>query len=193
MTLLARLRSETRAAHRALEEDLGFLSRLTSPARYEELLAAFLGFHEPLDEALAASVAAHGLPWELMPDAGRLTADLRRSGWSPSRIAAIPRSSPPDVATLPALVGSLYVVEGARLGGLLITRWVGDSLGPVPVSFFAADGDARRRFRRFGAMAEAVLPAEQVPDAVLAAERHFVTVRGWLRRPGAVDAVGSTF
>ncbi|MET9230123.1 biliverdin-producing heme oxygenase [Lentzea sp. NPDC003310] len=184
MTLLARLRGGTDAAHRALEDDLAFLSRLGSPQRYEDLLGAFLGFHEPLDKALAAATAAQGLPWTPLADADRLAWDLQRFGWSPARIAALPRCSPPDVETLPALIGSLYVVEGARLGGQLITRWIADSLGPVPVSFFAGDGDARRRFRRFGAVAEAALSAEQVPDAVEAANRHFLLVRDWLAEAG---------
>ncbi|USX54612.1 biliverdin-producing heme oxygenase [Lentzea sp. HUAS12] len=179
MTLLTRLRTDTRAAHQALEDDLAFLSGLT-PARYSEVLAAFLGFHEPLEKALTASAAAHRLPWDLAPDTDRLTSDLRGLGWSSSRIASLPRSSPPDVEALPALVGSLYVVEGARLGGQLITRWVGQALGPVPVSFFASDGDARRRFRRFGALAEAVVPDEEADVAVAAANAHFGLFREWL-------------
>ncbi|SER23481.1 biliverdin-producing heme oxygenase [Lentzea albida] len=179
MTLLTRLRTDTRTAHQALEDDLAFLSGLT-PARYSEVLAAFLGFHEPLEKALTASAAAHRLPWDLAPDTERLTSDLRGLGWSPSRIASLPRASPPDVEALPALVGSLYVVEGARLGGQLITRWVGQALGPVPVSFFASDGDARRRFRRFGALAGAVVPDEEADVAVAAANAHFGLFREWL-------------
>lgn len=74
---------------------------------------------------------------------------------------------------LPALIGTLYVVESAKLGGRVITRWVREELGPAPVSFFAADGDARRGFRRFGVMAEAVLPAQDVTAACEAANRCF--------------------
>ncbi|WP_170155892.1 biliverdin-producing heme oxygenase [Umezawaea tangerina] len=179
-SLLQHLRTGTRAAHRALEDDLGFLSRLTSPSRYEEVLAAFLGFHEPLEKALEASIAAHRLPWELPPGADHLAADLLRSGWSPARIAALPRSSPPDVRTLPALVGSLYVLEGSRLGGRLITRWVGDALGAVPVSFFAGDGDTRRRFRGFCAMAEDAVLAEDAQAVGEAANSHFLLFQEWL-------------
>ncbi len=180
MDLLARLRADTRAAHRTLERDLGFLDRLTSPSRYEEVLAAFLGFHEPLEKALTAAIAAHRLPWELLPGAERLAADLGALGWRPADIAALPRSCPPDVTALPALIGSLYVVEGARLGGRLVTRWVRDALGPVPVSFFAADADVRRRLRRFGAVAGEVLSPREVPAAGAAANRHFLLLHAWL-------------
>ncbi|MCG8927814.1 biliverdin-producing heme oxygenase [Lentzea sp. CC55] len=180
MTLLARLRTDTRAAHRALEDDLGFLPGTITPARYESVLSAFLGFHEPLEEALTASITAHALPWELTAGEGRLTADLRALGWSPERIASLPRSSAPDVPPLPALIGTLYVVEGAKLGGRVITRWVRDELGPAPVSFFAADGDARRGFRRFGVMAEAVLPARDATAACEAANRCFARFQEWL-------------
>lgn len=180
MTLLARLRTTTRDAHRALERDLGFLPGSISPSRYEDVLSAFLGFHEPLEKALTASIAAHVVPWDVSAGAEQLAADLGALGWDPPRIAALPRSSPPDVEALPALVGSLYVVEGAKLGGRLISRWVGEALGPAPVSFFAADGDARRRFRRFGAMAEAVLPADDVESACEAANVHFSMFREWL-------------
>jgi len=186
VSLLERLRAETRAAHRALEDDLDFLSRLTSPSRYEEVLAAFLGFHEPLERALTASLAAHRLPWEPLADADRLVADLLRLGWTPARVAGLPRSSPPAVAALPALVGSLYVLEGARLGGRLITRWVGDALGAVPVSFFAGDGDARRRFRRFCAMAEDAVPFEDAGAVVEAANAHFLLFRDWMSAKAVV-------
>lgn len=180
MTLLARLRTTTRDAHRALERDLGFLPGSISLSRYEAVLSAFLGFHEPLEKALTASIAAHAVPWDVSAGTEQLAADLSALGWDSSRIAALPRSSPPDVEALPALVGSLYVVEGAKLGGQLISRWVGDALGSAPVSFFGADGNARRRFRRFGAMAEAVLPAEDVGSACEAANLHFSMFRDWL-------------
>ncbi|MFD5825941.1 biliverdin-producing heme oxygenase [Lentzea sp. NPDC060358] len=180
MSLLARLRTDTRAAHLALDGAVGFRPGSITASRYEEVLAAFLGVHEPLEEALEASIAAHGLPWELSPGAGRLAADLRGLGWSAARIAELPRAAPPVVATVPALVGSLYVVEGAKLGGQLITRWVADALGAAPVSFFAADGDARARFRRFGALAETVLTPGDASAASEAAVLHFRLVDDWL-------------
>ena len=184
MNLLAHLRTATRAAHRALEDELGFLERLDSADRYAEVLAAFLGFHEPLEKALDASIAAHHLPWELLPGAELLAADLRGLGWSSAGIASLPRADPPDVTELPELVGSLYVVEGARLGGRVITRWAGAALGPVPVSFFASGGDVRRRLRRFAAVAEEALAAEQVEAAGAAADRHFRIFGDWLRALG---------
>ncbi|MGI5499951.1 biliverdin-producing heme oxygenase [Lentzea sp. CA-135723] len=177
MTLLARLRTETRAAHLALEDDLAFGPGTISLARYEDLLATFLGLHEPLERAVAAAIAEHGLHWELLPGTANLRSDLSGLGWSPERISAVPRTAPPDVSTLPALVGALYVVEGARLGGQVITRWVADVLGPVPVAFFGGDGDARRRFRRFGVMAEAALPAAGAAAACEAANACFAVFR----------------
>ncbi|WP_394619610.1 biliverdin-producing heme oxygenase [Lentzea sp. JNUCC 0626] len=181
MTLLSRLRTETRVAHLALEDELGFGPGTISAARYEDVLALFLGFHEPLERALAVSARAHLPHWELLPGAEKLRSDLSGLGWSPAGISSLPRSAPPDVSTLPALIGALYVVEGARLGGQVITRWVVDALGPVPVSFFAGDGDARRRFRRFAAMAEAALPAADVPAACEAANACFSSLRDWAR------------
>ncbi|HEX7303978.1 biliverdin-producing heme oxygenase [Lentzea sp.] len=180
MSLLARLRTDTRAAHLALEDAVGFRPQCITSSRYEDVLAAFLGFHEPLEKALEASATAHRLPWVLSPGAAQLTDDLRGLGWTEERVAAVPRSGPPDVEALPALIGSLYVVEGARLGGRLITRWVTDALGPAPVSFFAGDGTARRRFGEFGAMAAAVLPAGDAAAAVEAANAHFRQLRHWL-------------
>ncbi|MFD4672557.1 biliverdin-producing heme oxygenase [Lentzea sp. NPDC058450] len=190
MTLLAFLRTETRAAHLALEDDLGFGPDAISLTRYEELLATFLGFHESLEPALADSITRHGLPWELLPGAAHLRSDLSGLGWSAERISAMPRSTPPDVSTLPALIGALYVVEGARLGGQVITRWVADALGPVPVAFFGGDGDARRRFRRFAAMAEAALPATGVPAAGEAANACFSAFRAWSGHRDRVQPAG---
>ncbi|GLY50565.1 biliverdin-producing heme oxygenase [Lentzea sp. NBRC 102530] len=190
MTLLARLRTETRAAHLALEDDLGIGPDTISRARYEDLLATFLGFHEPLERALAASIAAHDLHWELLPGAAHLRSDLSGLDWSAERIDELRRCVPPDVSTLPRLIGALYVVEGARLGGQVITRWVADALGPVPVAFFGGNGDARRRFRGFGAMAEAALPAAGFPAASDAANACFSAFRTWSGHRHRVQPAG---
>lgn len=129
------LRRATDALHRRLEGRLD-LERITaSRGSYRRLLEGLYGLYAPLEAALARSpVARPGLGLDL----GRrrktpwLERDLRALGLGGGEIAALaasPATGLPAADTVPSALGTLYVLEGATLGGRVIGRALRDALG----------------------------------------------------------------
>ncbi len=161
--LLARLRTETRAAHDRIEivpELSCLLSASLSADSYVRALRALHAFHAGMWAALPhllggflAEFAIEG--GDFAPsDAGlrALSADL---AWFAAEKP--PKMPAPDVVNDAASAfGALYVVEGSALGARVIGRSVSVSLGVAPGqggSFFCgATADAARlRWRHFAA------------------------------------------
>ncbi|GJD60236.1 biliverdin-producing heme oxygenase [Methylobacterium frigidaeris] len=126
--ILERLRTETRAAHDAIERDLAWETRVANRDDYRALLGRFWGLHAVLEPALAASLgdAAFFDPRRRL---AHLVADLRFLGFDDAAIGALPR---PQLA-LPRhraeAFGALYVLEGSTLGGQVIAKHIGRQLG----------------------------------------------------------------
>ncbi|WP_148863824.1 biliverdin-producing heme oxygenase [Marinobacter fonticola] len=144
--LLTQLRSATLKSHRQIERNPR-LARLFEPglshSRYRDLLARLLGFYEPVEFILAdlpsriavadrsvverATAERWKTPW--------LRQDLSVLGLSEQAIAELPRASvaeTPQIEDLPQAVGCLYVLEGATMGGTLISRHLHATLGVTP-------------------------------------------------------------
>jgi heme oxygenase len=137
----AAMRAATASAHERLHHLPAFAALAAGRldrAGYRDLLARLLGFHEPMEAALAACLgdAAFGLDLRAMRRAGLLRDDLRTLGLA--RPTAIPGTPPPAFPSPPAAMGALYVTEGATLGGRLLANGLDDLLGP--------DAIAGRRF-----------------------------------------------
>ncbi|MGY2081665.1 biliverdin-producing heme oxygenase [Modestobacter sp. SYSU DS0657] len=123
--VLRRLRSETAAEHRAVEDTLDLLDPRLTRERLVAALARMHGFWRAAEAGLDA--------W-----AGAEPADAARVGWSRRRrshlfaadLAALgaPPVEPPAQPELPAVadtdaaLGRLYVLEGSSLGGVFIDR-----------------------------------------------------------------------
>lgn len=151
--VLGRLKSDTAAVHERVEAMLPLLDPALTRDAYRGVLAAFLGFYRPLERALwrhAPALAAIGLHAAERVKTPLLEHDLRALGASDAAIGAARECAPlPDVGDLARAVGSLYVLEGATLGGRVIARHVARSIGVGEANggaFFAAYGE------RVGAM-----------------------------------------
>jgi heme oxygenase len=120
--VLRRLRTETAAEHRAVEDTLDLLSPQLTRARLADVLVRMHGFWRSAEAGLDAWAQAH-------------PADAERVQWSRRRrtplfaadLAALgvaPAGSPPlaDVPDTDAALGRLYVLEGSSLGGVFIDR-----------------------------------------------------------------------
>jgi len=119
---LARIKAATRAEHEALDAALDLMSPALDAAGYRRRLELFFGYYAPLEAALAASThwARHGIDWAARLKTGWLQSDLHALGIDPAGLphcAALPR-----LDSLAAGFGCLYVIEGATLGGQLISR-----------------------------------------------------------------------
>ena len=127
----ARLQHKTRPFHRSLESRFRLLDPHLTVDEYRALLRQFYGFYKPL-EAVIGQFAAGSLGSE----AARrrklqwLVQDLLALGDTEWTIASLPLCIRlPPLMTQARLMGSLYVVEGATLGGQMVSRFLRQSLG----------------------------------------------------------------
>ena len=145
-SLRHRLKRETAAAHRHLEAQLGLLDATLDVHRYRRVLEAFYGFYAPVEIDLAR-LAATELPlgFPLRARAELIERDLLALGLSPAEIVALPLCGErPELSCREDLAGSLYVLEGACLGGQVLTPLLHRRLGLAKdggAAFFAGDGE----------------------------------------------------
>src|SRR5580765_372533 len=153
--LRQRLKRETAAAHQCLEAQLGLLDPSLDVQRYRRVLETFYGFYVPV-EIDVTRLAAAGLPlgFPLRARAELIERDLLALGLSPAELGALPLCSDrPELSCGEDLAGCLYVLEGACLGGQVLSPLLHRRLGLAKGSgaaFFA--GDEERTLPRWGAV-----------------------------------------
>jgi len=127
-----RLKSVTQAYHDRLEARLPLLDPHLTRKAYRRLIERFFGFYVPLEAAWEAGCDP-AMRTDLLQrrKAQWLLQDLFGLDATPQDIAALPicRHLPP-LDSYPRILGALYVVEGATLGGQLVARHLQQSLGP---------------------------------------------------------------
>jgi len=142
---LAVLKSATQHEHEALDTALDLMNSEIDAATYRRHLEAFFGIYAPMEHALAAveGWSEHGIDLPARCKAEALRADLVTLGVDEPD--ALPMCETlPSLPGLATAFGSLYVLEGASLGGRLISRHVEKQFG-----YTAAHG--ARYFNGYGA------------------------------------------
>lgn len=198
--LLAALRQATAAAHQAIECNPR-LKRIFasdfSAVSYRQLLADLLGFYEPLELQLGNCACANHSKRQTITLAteGRwkthwLRSDLRALGLNDEMIGNLPRMSPsecPRIVDLPTAIGCLYVLEGATLGGKLISRQIESTLGVTAADggrfyhgYGPDNGQMWGRFRQL--LANLDMDASQTSKVTTAAVETFDSLDRWLMR-----------
>ena len=185
--ILDLLRDRTRAAHDRAEEALPLLDPSLDAARYRAILAGFWGFHAALEPRLAAVAELRGLgldPAERrkLP---RLEHDLRTLGEDPARLPVA--DVVPEVEDAAAALGCMYVLEGATLGGRVISRHLAArGIGPESGgAFFAGYGvETGEMWKSFSAAIGAYAEAhpESTGRIIDAADETFALLERWLAR-----------
>ena len=143
-SLRQRLKRETAGAHQHLEAQLGLLNPGLDVHRYLRVLEAFYGFYVPVEAAVRRRASAElPLGFPLRARAELIERDLLALGLSPADIAALPLCSDrPELSCVEHLAGCLYVLEGACLGGQVLSPQLHRRLGLTKESgaaFFAGD------------------------------------------------------
>lgn len=185
------LKLATRDRHVALERQLPLLDPALSLRDYRQCLARFLGYFAPLEQALLGQTGwdAIGFDYADRLKTPRLALDLLALGATPKAVAALPQCQRlPPVDSLPSLLGCLYVIEGAGLGGQVITRHLRASLGLTPATggaFFFGDGELTGpRWKAFVQDLKRQVAEQGGGDAVIAsANLTFATLDDWLFAP----------
>ena len=183
-SMMAELRESTRELHERAEAAVALTRPGLGRDGYRRLLARFYGIYEPLEAELGRRVDLP-LDFEGRRKAHLIAADLGALGLSRTEVDALPRC-----AELPRLrgphraLGCMYVLEGATLGGKIITRTVCAGLGVAPgsgCSFFASYGDRiGPMWKAFGAAVAAAPGVDAHRREVIAGARDtFATFERW--------------
>jgi heme oxygenase len=187
--ILKILRQQTSERHAAVEARLPLVDPALSRAAYEEILKRFYGFYLPLEaRLLAVSLWREiGFEMEARRKVSPLEWDLEELS-DDAELARLPRCAElPEIACPAQALGCLYVVEGATLGGQIITKHLQKNLGITPETggaFFAGYGaETGARWQEFGAMITAQAGQLGQDDVIVAsANRTFETLEHWLFR-----------
>lgn len=148
--LMQQLKTETRDLHDQVERN-PMMAQLMTPQltreAYQAVLERLLGLHEPFEAHLHRQVDA--LPADLNLEARRktpwLVADLKAIGHTDASLQALPRWEGWLPESVGESLGALYVLEGATLGGKVISKQIHRTLGITPetgLRFYTSYGDA---------------------------------------------------
>lgn len=193
--ILKRLKLATSACHTALEDQLPLMNDDFSLSDYSQVLSRFFSFYAPLESRLMSSPHLRTLAFDYTArqKTPRLMQDLLALGSGCAELAATPHCTDlPDFTTPEELLGCLYVIEGATLGGRIITRQLQTQLGLTPESggaFFDGYGaQTGSQWKAFCTMLSNHADQPVDPNAdesrqaaiVAAANRTFETLTHWL-------------
>lgn len=129
MDISERLREGTRADHEELEA-IGLSDKIMNatldPEEYKQLIVVQYLVHRALEEQLAeAGIEQHfpDLNFEERKKLPLLQKDLEKLSIDREAIASMPPAGKlPELSKPYALLGALYVMEGATLGGMVIMK-----------------------------------------------------------------------
>lgn len=182
---LSRLRLATRDTHVAIERTLALTEPGLTLDGYQRVLEKFYGYYQPMEEhlQLGRSQLADWLDVQGRGKTPWLTQDLRR--FRPVGAPPLPLCRDLPAMNGPAAYfGCMYVLEGATLGGVIISRHILENLSVSPLSggrFFHGYGEATgRMWQQFRAGLAAFAETERDQEAVIASARAtFETLRNW--------------
>lgn len=174
------LRKETAESHERLERNLDLLGPPISRGRFVTLLRGFHGFHRTWEPAMAACLADPGFtgPRQRLP---LLEADLAALGAAPGEAACAAAGGLCDSPA--AAMGSLYVLEGATLGGQVIARRLAGEawLPPAGLTYFTPyGGKTSAMWQEFRARIRDIATDANRPEIVAAARATFDLLHDWL-------------
>ena len=161
------------------------LDATADASAYAGLLTRLYGFHEPLEQALHAAPS----PWwfGLRPSnhrlVHRLESDLAHFAIDPGGLA---RMRPPVISTAGHLLGTLYVREGAMLGGRVLARKLDELLGGSSQGrqFFTGSPRDRDTWARTCDALERAGAAGHLDDMIASARATFAEFEAWFEGQG---------
>lgn len=176
--ILAKLKEATRAQHENLENTVNVMDNLFSPDDYKVLLTKFYRFYAAIEPKVAENdLQSAGFDFAERRKLPLLEKDLKSLG-----IFENVRSSVSLWADLPALdstaaaFGSIYVMEGATLGGQVIMRHLKQHLDISPENggaFFNSYGtNVGPMWKSFGASVTAFAEKNQDDETIVNAARE---------------------
>lgn len=133
--ILSRLRAETRSQHEAIERALMPMADQLTLHTYVHRLEQFYGFYKPVEDRIYDDAGPLGawLALAIRRKTPLLEADLEELRQGDGRSLPLCRHLPRLVSAAECF-GCMYVLEGATLGGVLISRHIQTKLGVTPAT-----------------------------------------------------------
>jgi heme oxygenase len=182
--ILSELRIATTQQHQLLEKRIPFYT--ADQTLYTRLIEAYYGFYRPLESLLfQLAMTIPDLDWLIRSKTPSLEADLNALGLDADEIVAIPQCRfSLKITTVAEVLGVLYVLEGATLGGKSLRNGLYSRLGIDEHRggrFFAVYGTSTLMMWRdfLGCLYEVRDPGERA-QSVVAAEATFKALEDWL-------------
>jgi heme oxygenase len=188
MTILLRLKQATAERHVGIESRSVLLDPALSRAGYRACLQRFWGYYEPLERQVLRSKGLQeaGFCYAERHKAPQLAQDLAALGVTPAELAKAPLCQAlPSLRSTARILGCLYVIEGATLGGQIVSRHLQAKLGVTPQTggaFFSGYGPhTGSRWKAFGAhLSHFALASGHDDDILASANDTFDTLDLWL-------------
>ncbi len=183
---LNELRSGTQTLHVALEKRLPFFCDTLDLERYKRLLSAYYGFYHELEDRLQHSpLMTPGFDLHARLKTPALHRDLQALGVNTQSLALC--DTLPVLSSPASVLGVLYVLEGATLGGNVLRKQMSERLGLDAhngCAFLYVYGEATgRQWKVFMDFLGSVpLDAQARGEAVQAACSTFSCFEQWLER-----------
>lgn len=188
-SILVQLREGTTDLHESLESGLPLGSMDLNRERYIQVLQGFRGFFaswEPVAQRAAPPALVDFVTHRART--ALLDRDLAALSSSPDGAVAL---NLPDLSTTPRLLGSMYVLEGSRLGGQSLVRGLEARLGLTPqhgLAFFTGFGpQTGSQWKAFCALLEEQVSPVDAPHAVAAARATFLSIHNWMTASGVAS------
>lgn len=189
--ILSELRVATTHQHQVLEKRIPFFT--ADQVLYTRLIEAYYGFYRPLENLLfQIAMTIPDLDWLIRSKTPSLEADLYALGLDEGAIAAIPQCRfTLQIRSAADVLGVLYVLEGATLGGQSLRNGLYSRLGIDEHSggrFFAVYGTSTMlMWRGFLACLYEVRDPVERAQSVVAAEATFKAFEHWLEQCGVLQ------
>lgn len=129
--IMAKLKEATREQHENLENTVDVMGEVFSLENYKKLLTKFYRFYAAIEPKVAENdLQSAGFDFEARRKTPLLEKDLAALGILETVRSEVPLwDGLPDVSNLAKAFGSIYVMEGATLGGQVITRHLEKDFG----------------------------------------------------------------
>lgn len=176
--ILAKLKEATRDQHDALENVVDVMNRTFSIDDYRTLLSKFHRFYSAVEPKMPADdLRTEGFDIANRKKVPSLERDLEHLKGLDDARNATPWTDVPELNSVAKAFGAAYVMEGATLGGQVITRHLHEHLGLTPEAggaFFNSYGkEVGPMWKQFGAAVTAF--SERNPehdDAIVESARQ---------------------
>jgi heme oxygenase (biliverdin-IX-beta and delta-forming) len=143
--IMTKLKEATRDQHENLENTVDVMGEVFSLDNYKLLLTKFYRFYAAIEPKVAENdLGSAGFDFDARRKTPLLEKDLEALGILEKVKTEIPLwDGLPDVSSLSKAFGGIYVMEGATLGGQVITRHLNQDFGLTPengAAFFSSYG-----------------------------------------------------